>query len=288
VLFASVLRKTVLSLAIALASCTGPQPAGTVVPGLPPGPSDAPPQPARLADHGASPAARTGDPEPATPTPQAPRVEERVLAGIPITAVAFDSPSHRLVVADQPAGPGSIWPDAAAAARSRGGVAAVNGGFFTPEGAPLGLVIAGGKRAGRPNRASSLGAGLFVDDGSPALVRRDSGRSGAELLQSGPFLVENGRALPGLSPDSSTARTFIGWDGRSGWFIARSGACSLAGLAKALEGAEIGGVTVRSVLNLDGGRSSELWAGAALPGGPLGQRPFWNKPVRNFLVLLPR
>ncbi len=219
---------------------------------------------------------------------RAPRVVQTTLEGISLTAVAFDSRTHRLVVADQPGGPGSSWPDARSAAASRNGIAAVNGGFFTPEGSPLGLVIAGGKRAGSLNRASSLGAGLFVDDGSPALVRRETGETGGELLQSGPFLVENNRAIPGLSPESSTARTFIGWDGASGWFIARSGACSLADLAKSLEGAKIGGVSCRSVLNLDGGRSSDLWAGSALAGGPVNQRPFWNKPVRNFLVLLPR
>lgn len=210
------------------------------------------------------------------------------LSGISITAVAFDIRSHRLVVADQPGGPGSVWPDAKSAAASRNGIAAVNGGFFTPQGAPLGLVIASGKRTGSLNRASSLGAGCFVDDGSPALVRRESGRSGGELLQSGPFLIEKGRAIPGLSPESSTARTFIGWDGASGWFIARGGPCSLADLAKALEGAKIGGVACQIVLNLDGGRSSDLWAGSSVNGGPVTQRPFWNKPVRNFLVLQPR
>lgn len=220
--------------------------------------------------------------------PAAPRVTSASLSGISLTAVAFDSRSHRLVIADQPAGPGSQWPDAQAAAASRNGIAAVNGGFFTREGGPLGLVIAGGKRAGSMNRASSLGAGLFVDDGSPALVRRESGGTGGELLQSGPFLVENGRAIPGLSPESSTARTFLGWDGATGWLIARSGPCSLADLAKALEGAKIGGISCHAVLNLDGGRSSDLWAGSSLAGGPVSQRPFWNKPVRNFLVLLPR
>lgn len=211
-----------------------------------------------------------------------------MLAGIPVTAVAFDSRSHRLVVADQADGPGSRWPDARSAAASRDGIAALNGGFFTPEGAPLGLLVAGGRPAGTLNRASSLGAGLLVDNGSPALVRRESGRRGPELLQAGPFLVEHGRPVAGLSPERSTARSFVGWDGGSGWFIARSGPCSLQGLAKALAGAEIGDVPARSVLNLDGGRSSDLWIGPSIPGGPLEQRPLWNKPVRNFLILLPR
>jgi hypothetical protein len=41
-------------------------------------------------------------------------------------------------------------------------------------------------------------------------------------------------------------------------------------------------------LNLDGGRSSDLWISSAVQGGPLRERPLWNKPVRNFLVLIPR
>lgn len=230
--------------------------------------------------------------KPVLPAPEVPAAVPRLVSaqwsGISITAVVFDSRTHRLVIADQPGGPGTLWSDAAAAARSKNGIAAVNGGFFTPEGGPLGLVVSGGNRTGSVNRASSLGAGLFIDDGTPALVRRGGSTTGRELLQSGPFLVENGRALPGLSPESSTARTLLGWDGGSGWFIARSGACSLAGLAAALEGREIGGTGVRHVLNLDGGRSSDLWASSAVAGGPIHLRPFWNKPVRNFVVLAPR
>ncbi len=276
-----VLWKSVLFLALATAACTNPPPAATVVPGLPPRPTDPPPS-------AVVPSAEIVRGETSTALIQAPRVVEVVLAGIPVTAVAFDSRSHRMVIADQPGGPASRWPDAKAAAASRHGLAAVNGGFFTPEGAPLGLLVAGGKAAGTLNRASSLGAGLLVDDGSPALVRRESGRRGPELLQSGPFLLEHGRPVAGLSPESSTARSFVGWDGGDGWFVARSGPCSLQSLAKALAGAQVGGIAARHILNFDGGRSSDLWIGSSIPGGPLEQRPFWNKPVRNFLILLPR
>lgn len=181
------------------------------------------------------------------------------------------------------------WSDAKAAAASLNGIAAVNGGFFTPEGAPLGLVIANGKRSGSINRASSLGAGFYVDKGSPALLRRESwGGNATEALQSGPFLIDHGKPVGGLSDASSTARTFLGWDGGTGWFIARSGACSLASLAQALNGASLGGVKSLTVLNLDGGRSSDLWISPSVQGGPVSERPFWNKPVRNFLVLVPR
>ncbi len=234
--------------------------------------------------------ARPAEPEPLPAAPaEAPRAFRTRLGGIPVSGIAFDSRTHRLLVADQPGGPGSLWADAAAAAASRGGLAALNGGFFTPEGAPLGLVIAGGKRAGSPNRASSLGAGFYAGGNTPALLRRERWSSGAaEALQSGPFLIERGRPVAGLSGASSGARSFIAWDGGHRWLLARTGACSLADLAEALRGTEPGGVPIRHALNLDGGRSSDLWISPSVEGGPLSERPFWNKPVRNFLILVPR
>ena len=274
--------RLILPAALLVASCAPQAPLATVAP------ADRPP-PAVTESSPVRPSAPAATPPLAPSAPaRAPQLVRTTLGGIPVSAVVFDSRTHRLVVADQAGGPASQWPDARAAAASRNGLAAVNGGFFTPEGKPLGLVIAGGRREGSLNRASSLGAGLYLDEGAPRLVRRERGASGGELLQSGPFLVENGRAVGGLSPATSTARTFVGWDGKTGWFIARSGTCSLAGLGRALAGVEIGGVAARQVLNLDGGRSSDLWAGPAIAGGPLAERPLWNKPVRNFLILLPR
>ncbi|WP_367874290.1 phosphodiester glycosidase family protein [Luteolibacter sp. Populi] len=238
----------------------------------------------------APPASQATPPPPAKPETalQSPRAVQTSLAGISISGVSFDSRSHRLAVADQEAGPGSKWPDASHAAKAYRGIAAINAGFFTPEGKPLGLVVAGGKKSGSLNRASSLGAGLFSGGGSPTLQRREHPSQASEILQAGPFLAESGQATAGLSPKSSTARSFIAWDGTAGWILARTGPCSLADLATALAGSEIGGVKIRSALNLDGGRSSDLWISNSVPGGPLHERPIWNKPVRNFLILLPR
>lgn len=204
--------------------------------------------------------------------------------------LAFDSRSHHLRVADQADGPGSRWPDSRAAGQATRGIAAINGGFFTPEGKPLGKVISDGRSVGSINRASSLGSGFFVEDpsGSMKLIRRDRFSAARQAIQSGPLLVENGRPVDGLSGDSSVARSLIATDGRNGWLLVRSGPCSLAGLAEALAGKELAGVRIQSALNLDGGRSSELWISAGIAGGPAFQRPFWNKPVRNFLVLSPR
>ncbi len=221
--------------------------------------------------------------------PRPPQAVSRNIGGIPIRGVLFDSRTHRLRVMDQSEGPASRWPDAAAAGRAAGGIAALNAGFFTPEGAPLGIVISNGKRHGSVNRASSLGSGLFVDLNTPALLRREQWDGKAnDAVQSGPFLIENGRSVGGLGLESSTARSFIARLGGTRWLIARTGPCSLRELGQALAGTEWDGSPLHTALNLDGGRSSDLWVSGAVQGGPLHERPFWNKPVRNFLVLVPR
>jgi hypothetical protein len=222
--------------------------------------------------------------------PKAMRVER---SGIVFEGVSFDNRSHRLRVLDQAGGPGSQFADAASAARSMAGLAAVNGGFFTPEGEPLGRVIAGGNAVGTWNSASSLGSGLWHADaaGRSAIRRRGNlhrADAGAmrELLQAGPLLVENGRAVGGLDAVKTSARTMILWDGGNRWWIGRSSPASLAQVAEVLADGEIPGWRVRHALNLDGGRSSELWVSPEVSGGPKMIRPVWNRPVRNFLVLV--
>jgi uncharacterized protein YigE (DUF2233 family) len=232
-------------------------------------------------------------PPPVAPVIVPPHVAKMESGGIVFEGVAFDSRSHSLKVIDQSPGPGSTHADASSAARGSMGIAAVNGGFFTPEGEPLGLVVASGKPAGAWNSASSLGSAIWHADaaGISAISRREKlGRTAAgamhELLQAGPMLVENGRAVGGLDADKTSARTMILWDGDSRWWIGRSSPASLAQAAAALSMDEMAGWKVRHALNLDGGRSSELWVSAEVSGGPLARRPPWNRPVRNFLVLV--
>ena len=220
------------------------------------------------------------------------RVEQ---SGIVFEGVAFDSRRYSLGVIDQTGGPGSRFADAGSAARFGHGLAAINGGFFTPEGEPLGRVISKGKRAGAWNSASSLGSGLWHADiaGRSAISRREKlGRSGAdamhEVLQAGPLLVENGRAVGGLDATKASVRTMILWDGGNRWWIGRSSPATLAQVAEVLSAAEMAGWKIRHALNLDGGRSSELWVSSEVSGGPLVRRPAWNRPVRNFLILVNR
>jgi len=272
--------RSLLALPLALAAACAPPP-------------PTPPEPATATAEVATPEPPTprspaAAAPPAAPAPP-PRALRTTIDDIELLGVRFDSRSHRLVVADQAGGPGSTWPDSRAAGRQRGAIAAINGGFFTPQGEPLGLVVSDGDRRGALNRASSLGAGFVTDDdGRLELLRRDRFDGADEALQSGPFLVENGRPVAGLDDERRAARSFVAGDGATRWVIARSDSCTLAELARALADSTALGFRPASALNLDGGRSAEVWISPAVDGGPAFTRPLWNKPVRNFLLLQPR
>lgn len=222
---------------------------------------------------------------------QLPRTEvvRQTLNGVDLVLVRFDDRAYEMRVVDQRGGPGSRWATASLAGRGMGALAAINGGFFTPEGDPLGLVVARNKRAGFWNKVSSLCSGVFVVDAEgPKLVRSRSWlpqREASELLQTGPFLVEGGVLVEGLESEEDRARSFLLWDGRNGWAMGYTRSATLEALGKALASDRFKGLAVSSALNLDGGRSADLWVSNAVKGGGVTERLWWNRPVRNFLVL---
>jgi len=234
--------------------------------------------------------------QPVSPAPVAqPRVTRQEYQGIRYEGIAFDSRNYRLAVVDQAGGPGSQFANAEAAGGSKGGVAAINAGFFTPEGTPLGLVISAGRSAGSWNGASSLGSGVWCQDasGNLSILRRENlGRGGAgtkrELIQAGPMLIENQQAISGLEATKTSVRSIILWDGGTRWWIGLTSPCTLAEVSENLSHASPAGWQVKKALNFDGGRSSDLWISANVNGGPVYRRAPWNRPVRNFVVLIAR
>lgn len=227
--------------------------------------------------------------------PAAPTLVTRNLPEFNLEGVAFDSRTHRLRVIDQEDGPGTTFTDAAHAGTSRSALAAINAGFFTPEGEPLGLLVAAGKSAGSWNSATSIGSAIWHEShsGTSRISRRNetnpaTAKQMRETLQSGPMLVDRGLAVSGLESDKTSARCFIAWDGGTRWFICRTSPCPLNSLAATLASGKHCGWTIHRAMNLDGGRSSDLWISSSVSGGPLTSRPPWNLPVRNFLILVPR
>ena len=222
----------------------------------------------------------------ADPRPELPRhplkVRKNSYNGIDLTAVTFDRRDYSLRVVDQKGGPGSQYDDAEEAAE--GAPAAINGGFFGPDGEPVGLVITGGERRGYFNSSSYLGTGI-LDGEAVTLSTRKSKRRSSELLQSGPRLVWQGETLTGLSSNNPRPRSFLIWDGAEHFGLAYANSASLKGLSTALENQAIPGFPIRYALNLDGGTSCDLWVSGSVPGGGFSKSSFFRKKARNYLVL---
>jgi uncharacterized protein YigE (DUF2233 family) len=218
-----------------------------------------------------------------------PRYSSVTIKGIQIEYVEFDSRGYFLRVLDQENGPGSLWQDAEQAAKSVNGLAAINAGFFTPDGRPLGIVIADGKKSGF-NNSSSLGSGIwFESQGSSSIIRRAKTNFKAQqLIQAGPFLVENAKMVSGLDNDKISARSFVASDGGQNWLIARAAPCSLQKLSQILSSTKLSGITIKSALNFDGGRSAEIYVSSEIKRDGLLNRPIWNNLVRNYVVLQKR
>lgn len=213
---------------------------------------------------------------------------------VSISAVCYDDRKFQLRVADQPGGCGSLWMDAKSAAKASEGIAAINGGFFTPEGKPLGILVEDGIKRGHIN-SSSLGAGFYISStAGSAILRRGSGPlkgptlQANHLLQSGPLLVEEGAVVGGLSNERMRRRSFLAWNGKNHWIMGQTRPTTLHALAKALLDLPIDDFHIDTALNLDGGTSSDFWVGAKIPNGNRSHRSVFNKPVRNYLVLTAR
>ncbi|HBJ83179.1 MAG TPA: hypothetical protein DDZ88_04760 [Verrucomicrobiales bacterium] len=206
---------------------------------------------------------------------------------VDLQLVYFDSRSHQLKIIDQPddgAGAGQIT----ACMRRAGAIAGVNGGFFTPQFTPMGLMIANGRSTGAW-QSNKLLTGAVVVRHSPQLLWnaevRES-RSARDLIQAGPRLVDSGRPVASLERSKHVPRTFIATDGSHRWIFGLARHTSLGELAEILATPELlPGFQVKRALNLDGGRSSAIYYRSA--DGREHSDPGWST-VRNYLGIVPR
>lgn len=168
------------------------------------------------------------------------RTATRATDGKELTAhlALFHSRSFRLEVVDLGDGAEPIYPGLPEAFRAQGCVAGVNGGFFHPDWRPAGLMVAQGRRSSQLESARLLSGVIYADPSGITLVRRARFRDHPgikALLQAGPYLVEGGRAVRGLSAADPNRRTFIATDWRGHWAIgATPSPLSLSELAECL------------------------------------------------------
>lgn len=195
----------------------------------------------------------------------------------------FSTKSATLRVIDNPTGAD----DLAAVIRRTRAVAGVNGGYFDPQDAPLGLLISDGKLIAPLRKARLLSGVMVVTKGRVELLRSaeySPKKSATAALQCGPFLVEGGRPVSGLNDTRSARRTFI----LTGGDRAALGFCSSVTLAELGDILATPGIVadlkVQRALNLDGGSSSAFWFNGE--NGPFSIREL--KRVRNFVVVAPK
>jgi hypothetical protein len=195
----------------------------------------------------------------------------------------FSMKSATLRVIDNPTGAD----DLAAVVRRTRAVAGVNGGYFDPQDAPLGLLISDGKLIAPLRKARLLSGVLVVTKGRVELLRyaEYSRKNPMGALQAGPFLVDGARPVPGLNATRSARRTFILTGGGDRALLGYCSSVTLAELADILATPGIApDLKVQRALNLDGGSSSAFWFSGE--SGPVSMREL--KTVRNFVVLVPK
>ena len=168
-------------------------------------------------------------------------------------------------------------------------VAGVNGGYFSPEYAPVGLLVSDGRVVLQKQKARLLSGVVSVVNGRVQIQRAaeySPKTKASAARQCGPFLVEGGKAVPGLNNARSARRTFVAIGGAERAAIGYASQVTLAQLAAILATRGVAGdLQIARALNLDGGSSSGFWF-AGEKGAPFSIRE--QKTVRDYLAVVPR
>jgi len=209
-----------------------------------------------------------------------------------IDLIWFHKDHHTFRVIDNGPPAQGRYRSLAEAMEQNGCLAGCNGGFFLENQEPSGLMIASGVATGRFGQGGLL-SGVLLTSGrrNPYLLRRaeydPEKYKATDLLQAGPYLVDKGATVAGLSAQPARRRTFVLHDGGSWFALGISEALSLAELGEVLADADFSpSRPVQRGLNLDGGTSSGIYLGPGWAGVPLSMEPI--KRVRNFVGIAPR
>lgn len=179
--------------------------------------------------------------------------------------------------------------DLAEAMAQEHALAGVNGGYFDPQDAPVGLLISGGKKITPLSTARLLSGVLLATPQRVDIVRPSHFKMSGQIknaVQCGPLLIERGNLVNGLNDTRAARRTFatVNENGSTG-ALGFCSAVSLAQLGQILCLTNVAGEQkFARALNLDGGSSSAFWIakgdGAFSISG--------QKTVRDFVALVPR
>lgn len=221
---------------------------------------------------------------------------KRVLRRVPdgktatVQLALFSSLDFRLEVIDLGDGSAPVFSTVRDALQKNGCAAGVNGGFFMESLRPYGLMVAQGQRVHRLESAKLLSGVIYCDANGIHLVRRAAFADHPQitaLLQTGPYLIEHGTAVRGLSPANPDRRTFIATDWRRNWALGTCSSLTLEELADLLQSSPaVTGWKIDRAINLDGGTSSAFYFDR--PGQEADVSVSNWKRIRNVVGLAPK
>ncbi|PYL75251.1 MAG: hypothetical protein DMF27_12620 [Verrucomicrobia bacterium] len=139
-------------------------------------------------------------------------------------------------------------------------IAGINGGYFDPNFAPLGLRIIDGKVTSRLTRGRLM-RGVLASDNAIHIFRVAEfsvRRKPTAAIECGPFLVDLAKPVRGLEAMRAGRRTFAATGSGDRAALGFCSDTTLADLARILAG-PLGDFKIQRALNLDGGSSSAFW-----------------------------
>ena len=167
--------------------------------------------------------------------------------------------------------------------------AGVNGGYFSSDFAPIGLLISGSRMIAPLQRARLITGVLSASARGVQILRvREFSRREkiSAAVQCGPFLVDHYELVRGLDDSTAARRTFAATTTNDRALLGVCSEISLAKLAAILATTRLGDdFKIQRALNLDGGSSSAFWF-AGENGSAFSIRE--QKPVRDFVAVVPK
>jgi uncharacterized protein YigE (DUF2233 family) len=197
----------------------------------------------------------------------------------------FSAKSYTLRLIDQPIPPRRVLADVMEQEKC---LAGVNGGYFSSDYAPIGLVIVDGRTIAPLRRARLLTGVLTASSRGVQIMRtREFPRQQKfnAAVQCGPFLIDLGRPVRGLEETHQARRTFAAVAKPDGAALGVCSNISLAKLADILASAQLADdFKISRALNLDGGSSSGFWFARAGDAFSVPEQ----KTVRDFVAIVPK
>jgi hypothetical protein len=198
----------------------------------------------------------------------------------------FSTKSCTLRVIDQPTPPRN---DLAHVMAQENCLAGVNGGYFDPDYAPIGLLIGDGKMIAPLQRARLITGVLAASPHGVRILRTREFSQQQKFdaaIQCGPFLVDLSRSVSGLQKTRTARRTFAAVGGVDRAALGFCSDVSLSELAKILGTTRLAeDFKIQRALNLDGGSSSAFWFKRA-NGSAFSISE--QKTVRDFVAIVPQ